>query len=309
MFSREERSGLWITIGGGGALLLALLFWLGFFADAPERTPTVTAPPHLALGGVRGRVVAADDGCGLALRKVSVEGVAGRSDHRVLPPHAAAPGAFEVRALPTGRCTLRLAADGYVDQQRDIVVVAGSTLELPPIALLPLVTLSGRVVDANLTPVAADTVAVTASSGAERRSAAVDGHGHFEFAGLPPGEWTLDAATADPAAPARDSTLRPLTLAAQRGGPIATSNSASSRSSNSPARSAGRSAHRHRARWRSPAASWRWRATAISGSSACAPAPDGRRSATATASGTSASSGCRRRRSSGACQNPPRSRP
>jgi hypothetical protein len=227
MLSREERNGLFITVAGGGALLLALLAGLGFFSDPPATEPPPATSPNLALGSVRGRVVAADDQRGLALRVITIEGVAGRSDHRVLPANATAPGAFEVRALPAGRCTLRLAADGYVDELRDVVVVAGGTVELPTVPLVALVTLAGRVVDADATPAGAGTVELVASSGEETRKTTVDEHGRFEFSRLLPAEWTLAAATstkngavAEEASsdPPRDSSLDPLRIDARRGG-------------------------------------------------------------------------------------------
>ncbi len=199
MLSTEERSGLAFTLIGGGVLAVALLVWIGFFSEpatAPKRDAVARAgtPPALRLGAARGRVVDARSGFGLAARVVDVRGLDGLSDHWLLEADPATPGAFEVRGLPSGRsCTLALSADGYVDATRECDVVAGRTLELGDVALTPLVTLIGQVVDAGGLSIGPAQVELVHDGGLLRADA--DLHGSFRFERLAPGRFALRART------------------------------------------------------------------------------------------------------------------
>src|SRR5262245_28404305 len=132
MFSSEERSGLVVTLAGGALLAAGLLLGLGFCSshEAPPTKPAAATAAPLPLGHVHGKAVDRATGFGLATRAIEVAGVEARSDHRIAPPRANAPGDFEVRALPVGRCTVRIAAEGYVAVERAVEVAAGTTVEL-----------------------------------------------------------------------------------------------------------------------------------------------------------------------------------
>ncbi|MSR47747.1 MAG: carboxypeptidase regulatory-like domain-containing protein [Planctomycetes bacterium] len=216
MLSSEERTGLRFTLLGGGVLLFALLAWLGFFADAPtpQATPADLPPTLLPIGHLRGRAVDANGDFGLVARTLEVDGVAGHSDHRVLPADAGLPGSFQVRALPAGRCAVRVAAEGYVTATRNAEIVAGQTLDLGTVALLPLATITGRVVDAAGAGIATNASVRLRSEDREVARAACDRHSAFQFTALLPGRYELDV----PGAGDDDSTLAPLVVDMTRGG-------------------------------------------------------------------------------------------
>jgi hypothetical protein len=232
MLSAEERSGLVFTLVGGGALVVVLLFALGVFSDSPPAAvnPDVlakTSVPALKLGAVRGRVVDGRSGYGLATRMIEVRGLDGLSDHWLLDPDPATPGTFEVRGLPTRACTLALQADGYVEATRALTIEAGKTAELGDVTLVPLVILSGQVIDANgvgLGPaqVQIDVAAaggatasdpIGARANATAKTIATDGLGGFRIDRLPPATYRLRASST-----AGDVSFLDVTIDASGGG-------------------------------------------------------------------------------------------
>jgi hypothetical protein len=198
MFENEERRGLVFTLVGGGLLVAAVLVWIGFFTEpsAPATVPTADAaarPPSspLKLGAARGRVIDARSGFGLAASDVEVRGLEGISDHWLLEPDPAAPGVFEVRGLPAGRrCSVALSAEGYVAAIRPLDVVAGATAELGDVALVPLVTLVGQLVDASGIGIGDARVELEAGDGT-LVTADGDLHGSFRCERLAPGVYSL----------------------------------------------------------------------------------------------------------------------
>ncbi len=217
MFSSEERSGLVVTLVGGALLVTALLFGLGFCSthDAPPSRPPAVAAAPLPLGHVHGKAVDRATGFGLATRAIEITGVEARSDHRIAPPRANAPGEFEVRALPVGRCRVRVTAEGYVAVERDVTVEAGATVELGTVELVALVTLAGRVVDAAGGSVAVRAVTIVVRrDGEEVARARSDDHSSFSFEQLLPARYELDV----PASPDHDSLLAPRAVDATGGG-------------------------------------------------------------------------------------------
>lgn len=222
MFSSEERKGLWWTIGGAGAGLLALTVWLLFFARSPgsrqavgDRLPTAAALP---MGRVLGTAIDAVTATELAGRTITIEGVAGRSDHRLLAASVQSPGRFEVRALPSGRCRIRIAMAGYFPEERDLQISAGATVDLGTVALVPLASISGRVIDAAGDAVGAGAVEVLIERDGQVVALAVpDARSRFEFRDLPPANYALRAVAPTRAA-LRDSTLTARAIDARRGG-------------------------------------------------------------------------------------------
>lgn len=218
MLSSEERSALVFTLAGVGGLLVALLFALGLFSDpappgAADPAAQAAARPALALGAVRGRLTDAHTGFGLASRTVEVRGLDAISDHWLVPPDPLAPGAFELRGLPAGRrCGVLLSADGYVDALREVAVASGVTTELGDVALVPLATVGGRVVDASGQGLGPAQVELESQDGSRRRCE-VDAHGSFRFERLPPGEYRLTAA-----ASSGEFSFVPTRVDASRGG-------------------------------------------------------------------------------------------
>ncbi len=222
MLSTEERRGLGWTLIGGGALALTLLVWLGFFRDSAPTPPATAAAesrsPVLRVGSVRGRIVDANHAFGLAARTVEVSGVETRSDHYLVPASATSPGAFEVRALPAGTIVLRMSADGYVHVERSVEITAGRVADLGTVALVPLATLVGRVVDRAGAGIGAQPGAVVLRcAGREVARAATDEHAEFRFDRLDPALYELEV----PASTGGDSTLAPTLVDARRGGECA----------------------------------------------------------------------------------------
>jgi hypothetical protein len=191
MFSSEERRGLGFVVIGGLLLIGGALAALGFFSDSPRPaapTPKPVSGGALALGGARGRVVDARSGAALAGRTVDVEGLAGLAEPWFSEVDPDQPAAFELHGLPSTRsCTLAIGCDGHVAVKRELRVESGQVVELGDVALVPLATISGTVVDTTGKPVARATVELAA------RSVECDASGAFRVERLAPTTYAISA--------------------------------------------------------------------------------------------------------------------
>jgi hypothetical protein len=192
MIRNEERAGLFLTIAGGVGLLALMLFLLGFFhSPAPPSGPVHAAPRR--LGAVAGEIVDAKSARVVADATVEVLGLDGVSDHWLAPPDPDRPRRFELQGLPADRdFTLDVGAPGYVHEKRPARAKAGATAELGEFRLVPLVVISGTVVDANYQP-QKDVEVVASGAKGPVTKATTDAVGAFRIADLAPDAYEVSA--------------------------------------------------------------------------------------------------------------------
>lgn len=119
---------------------------------------------------------------------------------RIQPIHGSSDGTFELRNVAPGSCTLRVRADGYAEQELELTVEAGASVDAGLVKLVRGAVVHGIVVDPDDQPVADATVRV-ARGGihdnplfgvfAGARHVTTDAQGRFELDGLPGGRTTL----------------------------------------------------------------------------------------------------------------------
>ena len=222
MLSSEERSGLRWIAGGGAALLIVLLIALGFFRDtrheeaaASTATPTPKRSAAGKLGGAHGRVIDRRTGFGVAARTVELHDLDGIADPWLAPADELRPGEFELHGVPaTPPCAVTIAADGYQPVRRKLAIAPGESHDFGDVALTPLVTLVGRVVDSAAIGVAGAEVAFRTGGGVSASTTA-DPQGNFRFERLAPSAGELLATTS-----AGDATLAALPIDGSEGGEI-----------------------------------------------------------------------------------------